>query len=71
MKGIRGDWKFSARAGCQSQEFQSRHLCVFVMDMVILAHSSLKVCLTCLLVETRTLFVLKMFLLEWSFDVCL
>lgn len=50
MKGIRGDWKFSARAGCQSQEFQSRHLCVFVMDMVILAHSSLKVCLACLLV---------------------
>ena len=48
MKGIRGDWKFSARAGCQSQEFQSRHLCAFVMDMVILAHSSLKVCFSML-----------------------
>jgi hypothetical protein len=44
MKGIRGDWKFSAKVGFQSQEFQLRPLSVFVMDMVILAHSSLKVC---------------------------
>lgn len=44
MKGILEDWKFSAKAGCQRLELQSRLLFVFVMDMVILAHSSLKVC---------------------------
>lgn len=44
MKGILGDWKFSAKAGCQSLAFQSRPLCVSVMDMVILAPSFLKVC---------------------------
>jgi hypothetical protein len=45
MKGIQGDWRFSAKVGCQNIEFQSRGLCFSVMDMAVLALSSLKVCL--------------------------
>lgn len=44
MRGIQEVWKFSAKAGCQNQEFELKALCVFVMDMVIPAPSSLKVC---------------------------
>lgn len=59
MKGIRGDWKFSAKAGCHSLAFQSRPLCVFVMDMVILAPSSLKVCHCVCFSENVAWFVYK------------
>jgi len=45
MKGIQGDWRFSAKAGCQNMEFQSKGLCFSVMDMAVLALSFLKVCL--------------------------
>lgn len=38
-------WKFFAKDGCQSQEFKLKVLCIFAMGMVILALSSLKVCL--------------------------
>lgn len=38
------DKKFSVRAGCRSQVYESRVLCAFAMDMVILAPFSLKVC---------------------------
>ncbi|CAL5350155.1 unnamed protein product [Camellia sinensis] len=45
MRGIQKVWKFSAKAGCQNQVFELKGLCVFVMDMVIHAPSSLKVCI--------------------------
>jgi len=45
MKGIQGDWRFSAKAGCQNMVFQLKGLCFSVMDMAVLALSSLKVCL--------------------------
>jgi len=45
MKGIQGYWRFSAKAGCQNMVFQSKGLCFSVMDMAVLALSSLKVCL--------------------------
>lgn len=43
MKGIQGDWNYSVKAGYQNKIFQLKVLCVFAMDMVILAPSSLKV----------------------------
>lgn len=44
MRGIQEVWKFSAKAGCQNQVFELKALCVFVMDTVIHAPSSSKVC---------------------------
>lgn len=44
MKGIPGDWKFSAKAGCLDPVFHSRLLYVFATGMGALALFSLKVC---------------------------
>lgn len=59
MKGIQGDWKFSPKAGFQNK-VQLRVLCVFAMDMVILALSFLKVCnyILILLYKTTAYFFL-------------
>lgn len=43
-KGIRGGWRFSVKAGCRNKVFELKVFYVFVTDMVILAFSSLKVC---------------------------
>lgn len=40
--------KFSVKVGCQSLGFELKVLCAFVMDMVIPALSSLKVCIVML-----------------------
>ena len=44
MRGTQRGCKFSVKAGCQSLVFPSKVFYVSAMDMVILAHSSLKVC---------------------------
>lgn len=44
MKQIRKANRFFAKVGCQSLAYELKVLCASVMDMVILARSSLKVC---------------------------
>lgn len=58
--------KFSVKVGCRSRGFELKVLCAFVMDMVIPALSSLKVCIVMLssVKYTQEFFFLSLCLLS-------